>query len=81
MEERGPSLFLQVQGELLSDIIFKQFAMTDSRPTSAITGLGAEDGDRARLFIEQGSAQDSTPSRDEILPDHQLLYPLEQHQI
>ena len=40
-----PSLQLQIHGEILSELIFKQFAMMDplKRPTSAITELMTEE--------------------------------------
>ena len=54
-----PSLQLQVHGEMLSELIFKQFQIggtTDSRPASAITDLKNEDErDEARMYTQEPS--------------------------
>lgn len=62
-----PSLQLQVHGEMLSELIFKQFAMgkTDSRPTSALTEFKNDDEkDEARMYTQEPSQDDSHLSKD-----------------
>ena len=62
------NLHLQLHGEMLSEIIFKQFVIGDSRPTSAITLAPYDDNkDEARLYTQEISEFSDTPSKENFL--------------
>ena len=64
-----PTLQLQVHGEMLSELVFKQFVIgdKDSRPTSSLTEfktLNDEKCDEARMLSQELSQDESEPVSD-----------------
>lgn len=59
-------LYLQVHGEMLSELIFKQFKIAESRPASAFTLAPYRDNqDEARFYTQDLSQMEETPSKEE----------------
>ena len=71
-------LYLQVHGEMLSELIFKQFKITDERPASAFTLAPHRDNqDEARFYTQDLSQMEETPSQEQDFPtateeDHEI---------